>query len=127
VSGINHLSPSALAYHSIIFLNLAGSNVVDLRAAVVLTDPSRRAIVVNGRIDSVSIPNGQRGFVRSTPDDSPLQRVPVAAFIGASCAIDGARCGARHNGILDGCMFDVSSARREYPLQQRPLAPLRRD
>ena len=60
MSGMNHLSPECPGISLDHFLTWLGINVVDIRAAVLLNDPSRRAIVVNG----------QRGFVRSTPDEA---------------------------------------------------------
>jgi len=46
------LIPGARADHSITVFNLAGINLVDLFAAVLLTNPVRRAVVLDGLLDA---------------------------------------------------------------------------
>jgi hypothetical protein len=54
------LLPSTRADHAIIILNLTGINVVNFFATVLLTDPSRRAVVLDGYLSGPApLTNGQ--------------------------------------------------------------------
>src|ERR1700719_4377079 len=65
------LVPGSFADHAIMFRNLAGVNVLDLVAAVPLTDPSRRAVVLDGPlvIRRTCLADRQRRFIRAEPYD----------------------------------------------------------
>src|SRR5882762_9709636 len=64
------LAPSALADYSITVFNLAGINVVNRLAAVLLTDPSRRAVVSDEPLLArTHLTNCQRRFILTAPDD----------------------------------------------------------
>src|SRR5437667_8099396 len=57
--------PNASGDHPITIFDLAGINVVDLFAAVLLADPPSRAVVMHGPlIRSTYLPNCQTGLIR---------------------------------------------------------------
>src|SRR5438874_3629348 len=63
------LLPSAFDDHSIAIFNLGGINVVDLFAAVPLTDPLRRAVILNGHLSGAApLTNRECRFVRTAPN-----------------------------------------------------------
>src|SRR4029077_1742767 len=67
------LAPSPFADHSIIVFNLACINAVALLAAVLLTDPSGRAVVLDGHLSSTAaLTNGQCSLVGTAPDDRTI-------------------------------------------------------
>src|SRR6266851_9089062 len=58
------LTPSAFGYHPVTIFNLAGINVVDRFAAVLLADPFRRAVELHGPLlGRILVTNGQRRFI----------------------------------------------------------------
>src|SRR6202030_1024056 len=62
------LVPSALADHSITVFDLADVNIVSLLAAVLLTDPSGRAVVSDGLLlAGTHLANGQCRFILTAP------------------------------------------------------------
>src|SRR5260370_40883118 len=67
------LIPSAFGYHPVTVFNLAGINVVDFFAAMLLADPSRRAVVLDGLLVARShVTNGQCRLVLADPDYNGL-------------------------------------------------------
>jgi len=66
------IAQSALADHSITIFNLTGINIVDLLAAVRLTDPLRRAIVLHGLLFAGTVAVG------SLPGISPYGAFDMA-------------------------------------------------
>src|SRR3989442_10761390 len=65
--------PNASGDHPITIFDLAGINVVDLFAAVLLADPPSRAVVMDGPfIRSTYLRNCQSGLIRIVPDDISL-------------------------------------------------------
>src|SRR4029077_16095897 len=76
------LVPSALADHSITVFNLAGINVVNLLAAVLLTDPSGRSGVGDSPLlVRTHLANGQCRFILTAPDDIALPAILLCHFV----------------------------------------------
>src|ERR1700682_490383 len=76
------LVPGALADHSITVFNLAGINIVSLLAAVLLTDPSGRAVVSDGLLLArTHLANGQCRFILTAPDDIALPAILLCHFV----------------------------------------------
>ena len=72
------IAPSALADHAIIILNLADINVIDLFAAVLLTNPVRRAVVLDGLLEArAHLTNRQRRFILTASYDMTLPARPL--------------------------------------------------
>src|SRR5438270_4807319 len=62
------LIPSAFGYHPVTLFNLAGINVVDFFAAVLLADPFRRTVVLDSLLMArTHRTNGQRRFISTDP------------------------------------------------------------
>src|ERR1700674_2208855 len=67
------LIQSAFGYHPVTVFNLAGINVVDFFAAMLLADPSRRAVVLDGLLVARShVTNGQCRLILTDPDYNAL-------------------------------------------------------
>src|ERR1700680_1770860 len=76
------LAPSALADHSITVFNLAGINIVNLLAAVLLTDPLRRAVVSDvPLLARTPLAKGQSRFILTPPDDIPLPAILLCHLV----------------------------------------------
>src|ERR1700693_2350166 len=78
------LVPHALADHAIMFPDFAGVNVLDLVATVPLTDPSRRAVVLDGPlvVRRTCLADRPRRFVRAEPYDIYLPPRPLCLRLG---------------------------------------------
>jgi hypothetical protein len=81
-SGVQYaiLVRTALANHSIAVLHLGAFDVVDRFAAMLLTHPFRRAVVLDRLLDTLVIADGQRRFIRIAPNEVPSQRASFVAF-----------------------------------------------
>src|SRR5205814_6586572 len=80
------LLPSAFDDHSIAIFNLGGINVVDLFAAVPLTDPLRRAVILNGHLSGAApLTNRECRFVRTAPNHRTIpEGLLRGLFLGGS-------------------------------------------
>src|SRR5260370_30153564 len=79
------LIPSAFGYHPVTVFNLAGINVVDFFAAMLLADPSRRAVVLDGLLVARShVTNGQCRLILADPDYNtlPTRRLRCLRLVG---------------------------------------------
>src|ERR1700730_1861622 len=80
------LIPSAFGYHPVTVFNLAGIDVVDFFAAVLLADPFRRTVVLDGLfVARTHAANGQCGLILTDPGyhTLPTRRLRCLRLLGS--------------------------------------------